>query len=416
MQTAVAEATTVAQFVQTSKVLLTTANSSKESCVVISKSMIPAILSYYEFKTSPKLQIAALHFLGDLYDLAKHWNVLDEIRTEVSNIPRMCLIAVSESSKDFQVAGFRTFIRVINVLDTDLVLPFVEILIHNVQHSQDEELLSVCVESVHAIARKYPEMIMDLVVKGKCDLDNLTKDKTALKKRLNLLSNLASIDDFTKVIIEEMLKIVNSNDEEAVKVVEALSESLSNTSIYTDQKVTQIESDHGLIDSILVWLFKEMETNSQNLSHGLTLIANTIGSLPVEKQLLVIRKHTVNLLQKCEKNDINFLILENLYSSLHNTVFETTFEEIMKVSLKLALSSENELLRTRACVLIAHVLNKAEYGQKFELLYELLKNYLSSCARDEQSLCPRLILLYGWITKALLMRGHDMFLFWLQKV
>lgn len=219
MQTALAESTTVAQFVQSAKVLLTTANGSKESCEIVTRTMIPAVVAYYEFKTSPKLQTASIEFLGDLYEMAKHWEILDQIDKQLDEIPQLCLTAVSQPAKHFQIAGFKTLVRVKDILKSDLVVPFVEVLVHNIQYSQDQDLLSVSVETIHAIAKKYPELIMDLVVKGKCDLDNLTEDETALKIRLNLLSNLASIDDFTKIIIEEMLKIVTSSDQVLPKLL-----------------------------------------------------------------------------------------------------------------------------------------------------------------------------------------------------
>ncbi|XP_060801450.1 MMS19 nucleotide excision repair protein homolog isoform X2 [Amyelois transitella] len=416
MQTAIAESKTVAQFVQVAKVLLTTANASRASCIMILKSMIPATIAYYGFKTSPKLQIASLDFLSDLYELGKHWDVLSELENEVKEIPVLCLTAVSKTTKEYQMAGFRTLVKVQNVLDSNLVLPFVEVLTHNIQYSQDSDLLAVSVETVHAIARKYPELIMNLVVIGKCDLENLTQDKTGLQKRLNLLTNLASIDEFTKVILEEMLKVITSNDAEADKVVEALSENMSNTSLYTDEKLIKIESDHGLIDSIINWLLKEIQRPHESLSHGFNLIANTISSLSCEKQLKMLAKHSPDLLEKCKTEEVYYHILQSLYISLHQTIYEAKFEEILSMSLDLALNSEKEVIRTKACILVAHFLNKAESGQKFELLYEILKNYLSSCSRNKQELCPRLIVLYSWITKALIMRGHDMFVFWLQKI
>ncbi|XP_075975169.1 MMS19 nucleotide excision repair protein [Anticarsia gemmatalis] len=416
-QKAIAEATTVSQFVQATKVLLTTANASKESCVVITRCMVPAMISYYEFKTSHRLQIASLDFVGDLYDIVKHWEVEDLVKAQVSEIPQLCLTAVSNPGKDFQISGFKTLIRVKNVLKSDLVLAFVEILIHNIHHSQDTEILGVSVEAIHAIARKHPELIMSLVVKGKCNLDNLMQDKTDLQKRLHLLTNLASIDEFTKVIIEDILKIITAYDKETNLVVEALSESMSMASFYTTEKVVQIESDHGLIDPILTWLFKEIPTSSQDtLVHGYTLISNTISSLPPEKQQNILSKHTSQVLEKCKANDVYFLVLESLYSPLHQKVYSTSFEEILTLSLKVALNSENDLVRTKACVLVAHLLNKAEHGQQFELLYEVLKNQLSACSRHDEALCPRLLLLYGWLTKALIFRGSDMFVFWLHKI
>ncbi|XP_028166780.1 MMS19 nucleotide excision repair protein homolog [Ostrinia furnacalis] len=416
MQTAIAESTTVAQFVQATKVLLTTANASKESCVIVNKSMIPAIVAYYGFKTTPKLQIASLDFLADLYGLAVHWEVLDQVESEVNEIPRLCLTAVSQPSKEYQIAGFKTLIRVRNALQSDLVLPFVEVLIHNIQHSQDKDLLSVSVETVHAIARKYPENIMCLVIKGKCDLENLTQDKVALEKRLNLLSNLASIDDFTKIIIEEMLKVIVTKDTEAFKVVEAMNESMSNASLYSNEKLSEIESDHGLIDSILSWVTSELHTGSQEaLSHGFMLIANTVSSLPEEKQQKILSKHTENILEKFKSDEANFHLVHCLYSSVRQGVYNSTFEDIMTMALTKSLDSNDDIIRTKACVIVAHFLNKAEYGQKFELLYELLKNFLSKGNR-EQALSSRLIVLYGWITKALIMRGNELFTFWLQKI
>ncbi|XP_072932864.1 MMS19 nucleotide excision repair protein [Epargyreus clarus] len=417
MQQALAESTTVAQFVQSAKVLLTTANGSKESCEIVTRTMIPAVVAYYEFKTSPKLQTASIEFLGDLYEMAKHWEILDQIDKQLDEIPQLCLTAVSQPAKDFQIAGFKMLVRVKNILKSDLVVPFVEVLVHNIQYSQDQDLLSVSVETIHAIAKKYPELIMDLVVKGKCDLDNLTEDKTALNIRLNLLSNLASIDDFTKIIIEEMLKIVTSSNEEAPKVVEALSESMSNASLFTDKKLEEIESDHGLIDSVISWIVKEIKSMPhESLSNGYALISNTMCSLSAEKQQIILEKHTTDILERCKMDETYLSLLESLYSSVRQSVYNTYFEEIMLLCLKLALNSDKELIRTKACGLIAHFLNKVEYGQKFDYLYERLKNYLSTCSKDDQSLCPRLINLYAWIAKSLIMRGGDLFLFWLQKI
>ncbi|CAG5003760.1 unnamed protein product [Parnassius apollo] len=417
MQTALAGSATVSQFVEATKILLTTANASKESCIMITNSMIPAIVAYYEFKTSNKLQIASLKFLGDLYDLTKHWNVLNEVKAQVNEIPQLCLVAVSQPSKEYQIAGFQTLVKVRDILKDDLVLPFVEVLIYIIQHSQDIDLLKISVETIHAIARYHPEMIMDLVVKGKCDLDNLIADKNNLEKRLNLLSNLASIDDFTKIIIEEMLKIISINDHTAPKIVEALNDSISDLNLFTNEKITQIESDHGLVDSVLNWLLSEIQRGSEDtFNHGFILIANTISSLSPDKQELILSRHTSNLLNLCKSNEIFFLILQSLYISIHQNVNDVRFEEIMKLSLILSLNSENVTIRLKASILIAHFLNKADYGQKFELLYELLQDYLSSCSRDDISLCPRLIQLYGWITKALVLRSNDHFLFWLEKI
>ncbi|XP_047024879.1 MMS19 nucleotide excision repair protein homolog [Helicoverpa zea] len=416
-QTTIAEATTVAQFVKGAKVLLTAANASDQSCATITRAMVPATVAYYELKTAPKLQIASLDFIGDLYECAVNRGLLNEVRAQVDNVPHICLNAVSQTSKEYQMAGFKTLIRVQDCLGEELVVPFVEVLIYNVQHAQDNDLLSISVETIHVIARKFPELIMNLVVKGKCSIDTATQDKIVFQKRLNLLTNLASLDDFTKVIIEEMLKIITSNDPEALHVVEALSGSISMASVFTTEKVTQIESDHGLIDPVLSWLYKEISSSSPDaLAHGYTLISNTIGSLPAEKQENILLKHTPKALEECSKDDIYFLIIECLYAPLRQTVYNSKFEEIMTVALGVALKSDKDVVRTKACVLIAHLLNKAEHGQKFELLYELLKTKLSTCNREDDKLCPRLITLYGWITKSLLMRGSEMFLFWLQKI
>ncbi|CAF4850723.1 unnamed protein product [Pieris macdunnoughi] len=416
MQTSLAESTTVAQFVETSRVLLSTANSSKESCFIVTKTMIPAIISYYEFKTSAKLQVASLEFLGDLYDLAKCWDVVGDIDKQANEIIPLCLTAVSEPTKEHQMAGFKALIRTIDVLKPDLVLPFVEILIHIVQHSDDHDILLVSVETTNAIARKYPELIMDLVVKGKCNIEEMVDNKSILQKRLNLLSNLASIDDFTRVIVEEMLKIITVDDKNAYNVVKALNGSISNTSLYTEEKVTQIESDHGLIDSILTWLLKEIKSGSkESLVHGYTLISNTMCSLPSEKQKAVLERHSSKIMEKCQNEAVYYPLLECLYRSLHQNVYDSSYLHILNLSLKIAINNDNEFIKTRACCLVAHFLNKAEFGQTFELLYESLKSYLSSCSKDE-NICLSLIQLFGWIAKALILRGSDLFMFWLQKI
>lgn len=416
-QSIIAEATTVAQFVKGAKVLLTTANASDQSCATITRAMVPSMQAYYEMKSKPKLQIASLDFVGDLYECAKNRGLLNEVRAQVSNVPQICLDAVSHQSKEFQMAGFRTLIRVQDCLGEELVVPFVEVLIYNVQHAQDNDLLSISVETIHMIARKFPELIMNVVVKGKCNIDNITQDKIVFQKRLNLLTNLASIDDFTKVIIDQMMKIILDNEVEALHAVEALSSQLSIASVFSNEKITQIESDHGLIDPVLSRLYRDISTSSpESLARGFTLIANTLGSLPPEKQLIVISKHTPEALERCAQDDTYFSVIESLYTPLHSSVYNSMFEEIMKLALTVALRSDSEEVRSKGCVVIAHLLNKAEHGQKFELLYELFKTRLSECDREDEKLCSRLILLYGWITKALLMRGSEMFLFWLQKV
>ncbi|XP_013141657.1 PREDICTED: MMS19 nucleotide excision repair protein homolog [Papilio polytes] len=418
IQTALASSSTVSQFSQSSKILLTTANASMESCFLVTKCMVPAIAAYYEFKTSSKLQIASIEFLGDLYDIAKHWNMLKELDEKIDEILQLCLLAVSQTSSDYQIAGFRTMIKMADVLKSNLILPFVEVLTYNVQHSQDSELLKISVEAIHAIARYNPEIIMNLVVKGKCELDNLMEDKTNFQKRLNLLSNLASIDVFTTLIVEEMLKIITDDRDSAPKVVEALNESMSDTTLYTDEKITEIESDHGLTDSVINWLLREIKlgTCEETYNHGFMLISNTISSLPEDKQQIIISKYTNELLDECKTNDMNFLIIESLYLSIHENYYDVVIKDIMTLALRLSLNSEIDTVRMKACVLVGHFLNKADHGQKFDLLYELLKDYLSSCRRDDLSLCPRLIQLYAWITKALVMRSSGQFLFWLEKI
>lgn len=423
IQTRIADATTALQFLQAVRVLRTTANAAKEACIIITAAMIPAAMTFSDFNSSQRLQIGCLEFLGDLYAVAKHWDVLDVVKEQIRAIPEHCLKAVSMPVKEFQIAGFKLLIKVINELQSDLVLPFVEVLIHNVQYSHDSDLLSISIETVHAVARKYPELTMSLVVKGKCDLDSVLCEKKTVEKRLLLLSNLASIDDFTKIIIEEMLKVVTNIKKDdgmkgsAARVVEALSESISNNNLFSGHKVAQIESDHSLIDSVLAWVFREIEDMSHDkLSHGYQLISHTISSLPPEKQQQMLSKHAPAVLEKCKQNEKYLFILESLYSSVDHSVFDDTFETVLSTALDMALKSDNEIIRTKACGLCAHFLNKTEYGPKFELLYETLKQYLSACSTDNQNLCTKLTQLYAWITKALVMRGSNLFLFWLQKV
>lgn len=418
MQTAIAESTTYAQFIHAAKILLTTANASKESCEIIIKAMIPAAITYYGFNTSSKLQIACLDFLGDLTDLAKHWKIVPEIESLLNEIPQLCLTAVSNPGKEYQIAGFKTLIKVQDVIKNDIIPAFIDVLIRNVQYVNDDDLLSVSVQTVHALARRHPEMIMDLVVKGKCELNNLIQDKSVLSKRLDLLCSLASVDEFTKVIIEEMLKIINSKDkEDSRKVIEAMSSSISNTSLYSEQKVEQIENDHGLIDSVVSWLIVETSQSQpvDALIHGYQLISNTIASLPSDKQQLLLARHSENLYKLSRKQEVYFLILEALYNSLRQCVYEENFRNIMKLALHFCIDSGQSIIRTRACVLISHFVNKADYGEKFDCLYSVLKEELPSYS-DEECLHPNLIELAGWLTKALLIRGSDLFLFWLKKV
>lgn len=423
IQTRIAESTTAVQFLQAVRVLLTTANAAKEACAIIARAMIPAAITFSDFNSSQRLQIGCLEFLGDLYAIAKHWEILHMIKEQIGPVPQHCLNAVSVPVKEFQIAGFKLLIIVINELQSDLVLPFVEVLVHNVQYSHDSDLLSISVETVHAIARKYPELTMNLVVKGKCDLDSVLCEKKVVEKRLLLLSNLASIDDFTKIIIEEMLKVVTDSNERdglkgsAARVVEALSESISNSNLFSEHKVAQIESDHSLIDSVLAWLFREIENVSHDkLSPGYQLISHTISSLPPEKQQQMLSKHAPSVLEKCKQNEKYLFILESLYSSVDHSVFDDTIQTVLSTALDLSLMSDNEIIRTKACGLCAHFLNKAEYGPKFELLYDTVKQYLSMCSTNNQNLCTNLTLLYAWITKALIMRGSNLFLFWMQKV
>lgn len=418
MQQFITEASTVVQFSIATKVLLITADASRDACLLVTKTMVPAMITFYGLTSSRKLQISTLIFLGELSEVAtKHFQLKDlEVMTE---IPKICLTAVSEPDKEYQLAGFQTLMKTKDVMESELIVPFVDLLIHNVQNSQDNDLLRVSVMTVNAIARKYPEEIMGLIVENKCDLDNLTADKQVLQKRLNLLCNLASIGEFTKIIIEEMLKIISNNkDDAAQKVVQAMDESLSNGNLYAGPKVAQMESDHGLINSILCWLVREIPAviSQDSLSHGYSLISTTMSSLPAEKQEIILNKHTKIVLELCEHEELYFLPLEALYSSVHQNVYNPDFNKIMVLALNISLNSKNDMLRTKANMLIAHFLNKAEYVEKFEILYDCLKSYLVSCSKTDSIECPRLLELYGWITKALLMRGSDIYMFWLQKV
>lgn len=325
----------------------------------------------------------------------------------------MCLILIEYPLVNLLFLLYRVKIA----LKIDLVVPFIEILIYLVQNAEDHDLLKVCVETVHVIARKYPEIVMNTVVKGKCNIENLSGDKIALQKRLDLLSHLASVDDFTKLIISEMLKLLTKDNEEASKVVKALSGSLSNENLYTDEKLAQIESDHGLIDSLLTWLMDELKSAShESLAHGYNLVYKTMYSLPSEKQLKILSRHTKSFLEKCKMDELHYPVLQCLYLSINQDLHNEYIEDVMVLSLKLPLHSNVIEVRNKACILIAHFLNKAEHGIRFELLYEMLKEHLSMCSRENNDLCPKLINLYGWITKALIMRNTDLFQFWLQKV
>lgn len=407
MQTAIAEASTVAQFSQASKVLLTVANASKESCIIVVQIMVPAMITFYEFNTSQKIQIACLFFLGDLSDLASHWGVENNVESHLKEIPNLCLSAVSNPQKDYQVAGFKTLMKVVYILKADLILPFLDVLIFNVQNAQDEELITVSVQTIHCLARKFPELIMDSVVKGKCDINNLTKDKSVMTKRLNLLCNLASIDDFTKLIIEEMLRIIHGNDSDDVKeVIKSLSACVSNESLYSVDKVCQIETEIGIIDSIVTWMVKEIcEMPSMDIViQGLSLISNTMSTLSEEKQRNLLAKHTQNILEHMKNQEMYFLILTALYNSLRQSIYEANFHEILKLCLQLCFESENEYVRTRACILVSHFINKVSDSELHSV-----DVFIQDTIKKFDSKINESLTLNAYLTKALIIRGSSLY-------
>ncbi|XP_037302674.1 uncharacterized protein LOC119193119, partial [Manduca sexta] len=353
-----------------------------------------------------------LRFLADLYGIVKNWDVLDSIGDHIYEIPGLCLKAVSLTQKDFQIVGLKTLLKVKDLLKSDLVLPFVEILVSFIQHSRDDDVLKLSIKTINVIARKYPEMIMDYVVRGKFDVNNLTEDKATLQKRARLLSNLASIDDFTKVILEEMLKMIVSNDEDACQVVEALSESILDKQLYPENKVVEIESDHGLIDKVINWLYTEQDLHNRVSEDGFILVNRLVANLPADKQKDVVDRHTQRAIAKCAECANYFYLIEALYGSLRQGVSGSYTKGIVRLSTTLALNVDDEKVRYSAASLLAQMLNKADFGEPFEVVYEMLNSKLEM----EVGVSDRLLMLYAWVTKALVMRGSVMYTEWFQKI
>lgn len=398
MQISMAEANSVIDFSRITKVFLTITNASCLECTSkrVALVMIPSTIAYYSLNSTPKLQLSSLTLLGELAYIAGRCIENDEIVSLINESVHTCLDAASKSDKEYQIAAFETLKYILKRrVKIELIPPFIEILVKNIHNSKEDELLSKSIETIHLLAKKFPVLILDSVVKEHLELYNLSNNESLLPRRLLVLCNLASIDDFTRIIFEELIKMLNEKD--GVELIKQLNKAMSNNELYDKDKIIEIERDFHIVDCIITWIVEQ--SNLKTIEDGLSLISNIVSYLFEKDQEKLLSGHLVNKI-KTELSDADLLTKIAICISLRPFIYDDYFCELIKICLNRIFVTQSDLLRNYCYILLAHFVNKSDEDEL---------NKMDLVIKENLPTKKFLLELYGYLTKGLVYRGSDLF-------
>lgn len=373
-------------FQPSTKLLLSVALASSNAANLITKEIAPILINMYNIVTIPTQKISILRVSAELFKIYTRFHKISDCG-EVSQVPILCLKA-SRDHGDISQVAFYCLSDISGKLPENIRILVYDNLKKMMEVSQDKAILK-CLES---LAEKYPEEVNSHL---------LGNTETYNQFYLDALCTLVHLDFFTEIIIDKILSYMIKD--------------LNSVIVFLEKILIKHENHYRIYKmlnkrNVISLLIESALTNNINdvTFEKISFILKTlISKMSRDEQIEIIQK-------ELPKTKNNIFLLDGILSHVRRDV-EINYDILNDLNEVVNSDRKNIVVQ-----LIANIINKCQDGKKtfrkkYSLILLFIENVIQGYLGQFNDKNPDLVLM-AWITKALVMRNHQMANIWTDKV
>ncbi|XP_025830552.1 MMS19 nucleotide excision repair protein homolog [Agrilus planipennis] len=388
------------------KILLYLAKASEKSVDYVIKNVLPQLVNTYNITSTPLHQSFLLESMVDFTKVYVEVTGNIDIKgtKELSFIPNLCLKASIHEDPNIRKVGLDSIGEIAESIPKYLrenVYTNLKIHLTVNQHEKTRESAIKCFKNY---CKLFPLEVEQEI------LDKIsTSDNTSLDLFLDALCEVGSNAKLTEKILKIFINsCTNCNDLIRFSVVlknlkKFLLLSGGNESIYAF-----LLSDGGLINFIIDLLCRKFdETSVQKfetlLKNVIDVLENIVAAQDTEVQRAILEKYLNPAIVtfRDTKNSVYVILFHGLLCRLKKDLAGDY--GLIGDLCEATLQTDNDFVFEFGARLIANLINKLddEKAVKYNL------KVIESCIEVEKIFHKRNVILFSWVIKALIMRGHE---------
>ncbi|KAJ9580984.1 hypothetical protein L9F63_023833, partial [Diploptera punctata] len=411
------------KFFTATHILIAVAEASPIACKTVIMQVVPALVNqFHKSSTDAGGKVILLQTLSTFVAVCEVTPTSDpELSTLWEDISNVYMTSAQLDIPQVKKEGIHGFIIVSKSVQTEIRSALYDLICNIVKTEDSTEVRQEAVTCLKEFSRIYPDEVMEQVVFSKLHSSKESGDASIEFRCVSALCEVAVVEPFTTCIVPQILDFVAGEPQ-------------------TEKCVTGIKCLRKLIEmpdagpKLHKYLYVECAAVARLVSWWIQgLSTDTHSDIFHSKDLLIDSAKVINTILRTQSNSIQsevvreftprfmethgnifrpldvtaprhqtqaVLLLEALLSPLHQDVMIPQLSELITKLKTLSTGSADPLTSRCAARLVACFINKA---QDNEYLNTLLCDLMSQLVATSDNA----LTLFSWITKSLVMRGHE---------
>lgn len=436
------EDTQLSLFEPALKLLLTTAQASELTCKSVVTKIFPFLLSLQKVNGNSDSVIVISAFILFLetclekkLDLFSEGSALSEVW---SDIVQVFLCGTQNTNVEVRKSSFHAFTVLASQIHNEVTAQLCTIILASVVSEESVDLRKEVMECMAALARKnsgeVERIILPELIIKKDEEINLQVQQWRYEALCFLAARRFFIDDMA----QQFTYLVSTCTQLTHVALKCLRDTVYKAEPAHKEFVEHLTQKCNIIQFLISWWLQHVVndnplfSNEEHLVDVSRIIDALVRPLSSAVQMSVVEPVLEMFMSKCNngENGQNLLnvnsssrytqmvsLLEALIGSLRPDVNIATKRNLDDTVLPLAVHSNHMLTRMSAMRLLASIINKLQPDEALTAVLNRLEEYIKHVLSTENTnIQKNAALLHVYVTKALVLRGHNSMHHWLDKL
>lgn len=383
-------------FTPATAIAFSCARASNYAAITVSNKVLPLFLTQIEINCEKTTQRSTLlELMTQLIVICSTKHVLNQLDGDnLTGIQRELILCLSEDEELLKVA----LNSLTNVADI-MSLENRQNVYSTINQHLHTQLLAYVEPVLFAFAKKYPNEVMEKIIKTLLIRDQLNADNAGYT--IETICSLVSISDFTVAALTFTFENIFDTKDSHIQIVALtnLRQLLENN--LDDLLLADLYKNYQLIDKFFNFVNSNVTLNSCILVQISDILRLMVKSLDVKEQTIVIEKYLPKMdLQRTD----HLYLTAGILGYLDEAIQLDHFERIVNELTKLSMSSDDEQIHQICNHLLCSMFNKMPDDEKHNSILRRVIGYLETEIHKNHK---KAVAVVSWISKGLLARGHS---------
>ncbi|XP_023290256.1 MMS19 nucleotide excision repair protein homolog isoform X2 [Orussus abietinus] len=385
------------------KILEIIANTNKEACVQVLRSIIPLCLGQYSTKTSFVDKTIIMETINNFIRISDAFGFSIKSVPELAwtDLPLLYLNELNTEAEELQSKVLQGLIAQKSYLNDVHRATLYEVICKKIDFTSNE-VETVCCSCLLAFATLYPGEVLNVVTeKLSIDVDITVP---ILTRRLKALSIVAKVPEIGHEVLPKIVAATAARDVElGLTALSCLCRLVAEKNGGHFDINKYLHDNCNVIERLLL---SESGDTYERLHLISKICRSIVRRLDIESQQAVLNKYGTLVNKRSLESSV--ILLEGIITPLRPNVIVPKIDELLNNLCNLAIESSDVDCKNTACKLISVLINKMAEDEHIEKLLNRLRERIMEILNNSDAsieVTKAAATLHVWLTKALIMKG-----------